>query len=153
VADEATPEVYQFHVSKRMVKKQQMRWTERGAHRLPQVRRRSSTGTCGRRSRAVNDVSIRRIDAAWEAMLCQFLERPGRRRIRWDLKTRASLSPQDQREITAYLRDRGLLDAFLREQRESNDECGPAASGPRAGGGRPHERHRPDGRFQSGPWT
>jgi hypothetical protein len=80
-----------------------------------------------------NDVSIRRVDATWEAMLCQFLERPGRRTIRWDLKTRASLAPQDQREITAYLRDRGLHGAFLREQREPDDEYGPAASGPRAG--------------------
>jgi hypothetical protein len=82
----------------------------------------------------LNDVSIRRVDAAWEAMLCQFLERPGRRTIRWDLKTRASLAPQDQAEITAYLRDRGLLDAFLREQRGSGEAYGGSASGPRAGG-------------------
>ena len=65
----------------------------------------------------LNDLSIRRVDPDWEAMLCQFLEAAGRRTIRWDLKGRAGLEPEDLREITRYLRRRGLLDEFLDQQR------------------------------------
>lgn len=66
----------------------------------------------------LNDVSIRRVDDAWESMLCQFLEVGGPRTIRWDTKTREDLDPEDRRDITRYLRQNGLLDRFLREQRE-----------------------------------
>ena len=65
----------------------------------------------------LNDLSIRRVDPDWEAMLCQFLEAAGRRTIRWDLKGRTALEPEDGREIIRYLRPRGLLDKFLDEQR------------------------------------
>jgi hypothetical protein len=70
----------------------------------------------------LNDVSIRRVDDAWESMLCQFLETPGARTIRWDLKSRSDLGPEDLREIASYLRRMGLLDRFVREQREQIDE-------------------------------
>jgi hypothetical protein len=66
----------------------------------------------------LNDLSIRRLDQDWEAMFAQFLEAAGRRTIRWDLKGRAGLEPEDLREITRYLQRRGLLDEFVNEQRE-----------------------------------
>jgi hypothetical protein len=65
-----------------------------------------------------NDVSIRRRDEAWEAMLCQFLETCGPRTVRWDLKARAALDPEDEREIARYLKCKGLLAAFEDEQRK-----------------------------------
>lgn len=79
----------------------------------------------------LNDVTIRRVDDAWESMLCQFLEVAGPRTIRWDIKSRADLEPEDRRDITRYLRRNGLLDQFLREQRERiNDEQEDEESGP-----------------------
>lgn len=60
----------------------------------------------------LNDLAIRRVDPDWESMLCQFLEAAGPRTIRWDLRGRAELEPEDRREIVRYLRRRGLLDRF-----------------------------------------
>src|SRR4051812_1223856 len=62
-----------------------------------------------------NDLAIHRLDHAWEALLTQYLERQGRRTVRWDLKSKAELDPADRDEITRYLRRHGLLERFLRE--------------------------------------
>jgi hypothetical protein len=67
----------------------------------------------------LNDVDIRRMDTAWESLLCQFLESSGSRTIRWDLKSGASIDAVDHDSIARYLRKMGLLDEFLREQAES----------------------------------
>ena len=68
----------------------------------------------------LNDIDIRRMDTSWESMLCQFIESPGPRTIRWDLKTGASIDGVDHDEIVAYLQKKGLLDKFLREQAGSS---------------------------------
>ena len=70
----------------------------------------------------LNDVAIRRVDTDWESMLCQFLEVAGPRTRRWDLKSRATLEPEDRRDIVRYLRQKGLIDQFLQEQREQSEE-------------------------------
>ena len=65
----------------------------------------------------LNDVSIRRVDEAWESMLCQFLEFEAKRTIRWDIKGRMDVDAEDRENIIRYLRRNGLLERFLREQR------------------------------------
>jgi hypothetical protein len=51
------------------------------------------------------------------------LERPGRRSIRWDIRTTPRLVPTERDEIARYLRQRGLLETFLRGGGgESGDE-------------------------------
>lgn len=66
----------------------------------------------------LNDVTIHTMDLAWESLLLQFLERPGHRTIRWDLKAKAELDAADRQEIARYLDRHGLLEQFLR------DHCG-----------------------------
>ena len=67
----------------------------------------------------LNDVDIRRGDA-WQSLLLQFLELPGRRTIRWDLKSKSELAPDDFREIVDYVSERSDLDQFLEEQKRAD---------------------------------
>ncbi|WP_210420383.1 hypothetical protein [Aquisphaera giovannonii] len=61
----------------------------------------------------LNDVTIGRGDAAWRDMLLQFMERPGRRTIRWDNRSGPKYGAEDLREIEDDLRSRDLLDRLL----------------------------------------
>ena len=78
----------------------------------------------------LNDVSIRRVDDAWESMLCQFLEASGPRTIRWDLRSGVTLTPSDSSEIVEYLRERGLLEQFLEGWADEEEDLDSIAIAP-----------------------
>jgi hypothetical protein len=76
----------------------------------------------------LNDVSITP-NSDWASMLLQLLESPARRTVRWDLKSRQQLGPEDAREIVRYWQQRGLLNEALRELRDDEDDAPAGANG------------------------
>ena len=69
-----------------------------------------------------NDLAIPRDSDEWLGMILQFCEHSDTRTIRWDLKTERGLGTATSREITNYLKERGLWPRFLEENRRAIEQ-------------------------------